>query len=162
MVNTFLPYSNYRKIAKTLDTKRLGKQRVEAKQILDAIKKKNAWSNHPATKMWKNYSNSLREYYNCMLDEWVKRGYKNTMRKAKVTKPVTKPWFVKNKILQLSHQASLLRKEPRHYKKYFTHVPPKYKKYSYVWPSHLNKEQLKLIKKSSQINNIQNFAKKLK
>jgi len=37
MVNTFLPYQNFRKIAKILDWKRLGKQRVEAKQIINIL-----------------------------------------------------------------------------------------------------------------------------
>jgi hypothetical protein len=37
MVNTFLTHPDYEKSAKTLDNKRLGKQRVEAKQILDII-----------------------------------------------------------------------------------------------------------------------------
>lgn len=34
MVNTFLPYSSYQECARVLDWKRLGKQRVEAQQIL--------------------------------------------------------------------------------------------------------------------------------
>lgn len=37
MVNTFLPYSNIKKSLKSLDWKRLGKQRVEAKQILGML-----------------------------------------------------------------------------------------------------------------------------
>ena len=38
MVNTFLPYPDFVKSAKALDYKRLGKQRVEAWQILRALR----------------------------------------------------------------------------------------------------------------------------
>ncbi len=36
-MQTFLPYSDFRKSLESLDNKRLGKQRVEAYQIISAI-----------------------------------------------------------------------------------------------------------------------------
>jgi len=36
MVNTFLPYADFVEVAQSLDDRRLGKQRVEAFQILKA------------------------------------------------------------------------------------------------------------------------------
>lgn len=42
MVNTFLPYACFVKSAKALDYKRLGKQRVEAFQIINILDNKTA------------------------------------------------------------------------------------------------------------------------
>lgn len=65
MVTTFIvkhprkrsrPITNIRYTAKILDDRRLGKQRVEAKQIIDAIEKGGkGWSRHPATAAWRYY-----------------------------------------------------------------------------------------------------------
>jgi len=81
-MQTFLPYHNFKKSAKCLDYRRLGKQRIEAKQILNILlvrTKSKAWINHPAVKIWRGYELALQEYYNTIVREWVKRGYKNTM-----------------------------------------------------------------------------------
>ena len=52
-MQTFLPYKSFVKSAQCLDNKRLGKQRVEAMQILKSIYIEDyGWKNHPATKMW--------------------------------------------------------------------------------------------------------------
>ena len=66
-MQTFLPHSNFRKTARYLDYRRLGKQRVEAYQILNVLtgkSKGNGWKNHPAVKMWKGYENALKLYLN--------------------------------------------------------------------------------------------------
>jgi hypothetical protein len=163
MVNTFLPYPNFLKIAKVLDNKRLGKQRVEAKQILDIVTgeaKYTAWRNHPVVKQWMLYPDALKDYINVMIAEWIRRGFKNTMKTYKITKKYKMPWFVKSKVVNLSHQASLLRKEPTHYKKHFTDVPAQYMKYSYVWPSGLTEDQVdELIRSKNKILDIKPFAK---
>jgi hypothetical protein len=55
LMQTFLPSTSFIQSAKCLDYKRLGKQRVEAKTIINILEGKttsNAWRNHPATKMW--------------------------------------------------------------------------------------------------------------
>jgi len=70
-----------------LDYRRLGKQRVEAKQILNILlgkakvnrNGKIPWSNHPAVLMWKGYEEGLKQYYNVIVLEWINRGYKNNM-----------------------------------------------------------------------------------
>jgi hypothetical protein len=52
-MQTFLPYSSFEESARILDYRRLGKQRVEAWQILrslDGITK--GWSNHPAVRRY--------------------------------------------------------------------------------------------------------------
>ena len=77
-MQTFLPYPNFTETAKCLDWRRLGKQRVEANQILNIISgnaKTNAWRNHPAVKMWNGFQESLKQYRNIIIIEWINRGY---------------------------------------------------------------------------------------
>ena len=66
-MQTFLPYESFEKSAQTLDWRRLGKQRVEGMQIINAItgkKRKDGkpykgWINHPCSVMWKDRFMSL-------------------------------------------------------------------------------------------------------
>jgi len=79
-MQTFLPYSDFEKSVQVLDYKRLGKQRVEAAQILDVLEgRKTGWRNHPAVKMWAGYTDALRAYLRACILEWQRRGYKNNM-----------------------------------------------------------------------------------
>jgi hypothetical protein len=146
MVNTFLPFANFKKCAKSLDNKRLGKQRVEAKQIINILTNSTetkGWKNHPAVLMWKGYEKALMMYYNEMVNEWILRGFKNNMTLYNV-KSATMPWFIGIKTIHLSYQANLIRKD-KNYKNIFTDVPSKYIKYTYVWPSKLNSEQISTL-----------------
>ena len=64
-MQTFLPYADFVKTAKCLDYRRLGKQRVEAFQILNILEGKTTkagWKHHPAVLMWKGYENALKKY----------------------------------------------------------------------------------------------------
>jgi hypothetical protein len=81
MVNTFVTSRCLKECAKNLDNKRLGKQRVEAKQIIEALETpgKSSWERHPATKMWKGHVDALKVYYNHIVREWIARGYKNNL-----------------------------------------------------------------------------------
>lgn len=140
MVNTFLPYPSFEQCAKCLDYKRLGKQRVEALQILNVCEKvkrgekKVAWSNHPVVKMWLGYEECLKYYLAVMIREWVERGYKNTMEIPSYDEVFEIPWFIGWDKLHLSHRASLVRKDPKFYSTIFPDTPEEYSKYSYIWP----------------------------
>ena len=48
--------------AKALDNRRLNKQIIECKQILDALNGAKAWSNHPVVLQYKNHQNWLMQY----------------------------------------------------------------------------------------------------
>lgn len=167
MVQTFLPYSDFKKCARILNTKHLCKQRVEAYQLINAIEKekksetnvdskKIAWINHPVTVMWKNNLSALKLYYNCMIDEMEKRGFKNNMivnkeenkKKYEIEENVSYPWWLGWEVFHYSHQASLLRKSPSSYVKYFKNLPEEYRESGYVWPSKLTSKQVKDIKES--------------
>jgi len=53
-MQTFTPYSDFEESLRTLDLKRLGKQRVEVIQIVRALTVPGyAWSSHPAVLMWR-------------------------------------------------------------------------------------------------------------
>ena len=53
-MQTFLPYKTFKQSAQVLDNKRLGKQRVEAYQILRALcGESKGWVHQPATVMWR-------------------------------------------------------------------------------------------------------------
>src|SRR5690349_8169479 len=117
MVNTFLPYSDFQKCAEVLDRLRLGKQRVEAKQIIDTIEQnRKAWRNHPAVNMWRGYTDALKLYFNTIVKEWIKRGYKNNMLiYENLPEQVEMPWWMGNTDFHYSHQASLARKNGQFY-----------------------------------------------
>ena len=69
-MQTFLPVADFKESAKYLDYKRLGKQRVEGMQLLNAMQPdydKKGWLNHPATVMWTGYQNALKLYVNVMI-----------------------------------------------------------------------------------------------
>jgi hypothetical protein len=125
-LQTFLPYSDFEITVKCLDYKRLGKQRVEAHQILNILlgkQKSNAWLNHPCVKMWRGYEHSLGEYMNCCIKEWVKRGYNNTMKlyaddDIRLKNIIKYPIWLGNKKFHASHRSNLLRKNFDFYSKF--------------------------------------------
>lgn len=115
-MQTFLPYDDFRKSLECLDYRRLGKQRVESYQIWRCLKGiKIGWANHPITKMWKGYEDSLAEYTNISIDIWKERGYKNTMEHLPFINPIKPHWFG-NEAFHSSHRAALLFKDFEFYK----------------------------------------------
>lgn len=138
-MQTFLPYSSFVLSASCLDYKRLGKQRVEARQILNILlglarpskNGKVAWINHPAVKMWRGYEVALGWYLDAIIDEWVYRGYKNSMRKAEVYGQLMFPPWLGDQKFHSSHRSNLLRKNREFYSKYgWTEAPD----IPYFWP----------------------------
>ena len=66
-MQTFLPYKDFTQSLSQLDNKRLGKQRVETKYILDLLMQrtdKKGYANHPIVHMWKaNLLKKDKRYY---------------------------------------------------------------------------------------------------
>jgi hypothetical protein len=123
------------KSLKVLDSKRLGKQRVEAYQILNILLKrtnKKAWRNHPAVKMWEGYTNALKLYFNLALKEWISRGYKNNMKYEKINGKIILPSWFGNRKFHKSHRSNLLRKDKKYYSKFGWKEPITL---PYVWPT---------------------------
>lgn len=133
-MQTFLPYPDFEKSVQVLDSKRLGKQRVEAFQILNIIlnrTKKIGWKNHPAVKMWKNNPNALKQYFNEALNEWISRGFKNTMNFEKTRGRIKLPIWFGNKKFHAAHRSNLLRKNKIHYSQFKWKENPNM---PYFWP----------------------------
>lgn len=178
------------KTASILDDKRLGKQRQETSIIINTLKgkyKKLSWSNHPITRSCKQmlFNNddynkyalrAVKYYMNCMIKEFIHRGFKNNYKMWKIkcnrcskfknikfpnkfiyTKcsfccnkfKLYLPWWMYWKPYIQSNFASLLRKNPFHYKKYtkIVNFDDNYSNFGYIWPS-----------KVLEINNYFNYS----
>lgn len=133
-MQTFLPYSDFHKCAEVLDGKRLRKQIVECKQILNCLSfpdgTKMAWINHPAVKMWRGYELALIEYTTIMKSESLRRGYTSNIS-FPVPVKCDMPKWLGNHHLHLSHQANLVRKDIDFYGPKFPGVKAEQ---GYWWP----------------------------
>lgn len=120
-MQTFLPYASFAKSARVLDPRRLGKQRVEAMQILKALdRKEGGWVNHPAVRMWRGYEAALRQYQRAMIVEWMIRGYVNNMEIPRFVPlgNILLPWWLGDPAFHASHRANLRRKDPEWYARF--------------------------------------------
>lgn len=146
-MQTFLPYASFKRTAKVLDLKRLGKQRVEAYQIFRTlIGESEGWKNHPAVLMWKGYEHALLDYGITMCNEWISRGYSDSMKpifesyiesyfpdKEEYDLP---PWMGK-RLFHNSHKSKLIQKYPSHYRTRFNKGKknPVPEDLDYWWPT---------------------------
>lgn len=137
-MQTFLPYRSFVQSSKVLDRQRLGKQRIEAWQILQVLltENKRGWDNHPAVLQWAGYEDALRCYGLSMSIEWRKRGYEDNMEKRfRANLPTDQlfnlpPWLGDERV-HSSHRANLLRKMPGFYSQYNWVEKPSDE---YFWP----------------------------
>jgi hypothetical protein len=144
-VQTFLPYPGFSDSARVLDQRRLGKQRVEALQVLRGLTVPGyGWRHHPAVKMWTGYIEGLVRYGLAMCEEWTSTGRADTVAATLVAEhgdPRTEeelrtagelpPWLGMPE-LHLSHRSSLVRKDPEYYLPIFG---PTDDALPYVWPT---------------------------
>ena len=122
-MQTFLPYRDFKQSLRILDWRRLGKQRLEAHQILNVLLERTdtkGWRNHPITRMWDGYEDALKMYFNLCVEEWVDRGYNNTMVLEDVPEwgKIKYPHWLGNKSFHSSHRANLLRKDYEYYSQF--------------------------------------------
>lgn len=111
-------------------------------QILNTLRgKSKGWRNHPAVLMWYGFEHALEAYHDIIINEWVARGFKNSM-------PLMIPggwyntikefplWCWDNRLFA-SHRSNLLRKDPVFYGQYgWTEGPD----LPYFWP--VTKEEI--------------------
>jgi hypothetical protein len=150
-VQTFLPVKSFVQSMEFLDDRRLGKQRVEAGQILEILLNKpilpvnlrsvvpfdrsfSPWSRHPAVQMWKGHEEWLLLYLACSVGEWCSRGFTNSIvvpaYDAKSQKP---PAWLGYEPFHLSHRANLIRKLPAQYLKFWPE--DRNDDLKYFWPT---------------------------
>jgi hypothetical protein len=135
-MQTFLPYKSFKKSAKALDNRRLGKQRVETLQILKALSIDSyGWKNHPAVKMWKGYEPALIEYGTEICNEWLLRGFKDTckekIRAFSNNQSIIYPEWITSDFIT-THRSNLIRKAPEYYQKLWPGIPSNLE---YIWPT---------------------------
>ena len=138
-MQTFLPYPDFRISAKCLDYRRLGKQRVEVLQLLNALRgESKGWRNHPAAIMWEGCEHALVIYGIIMCDEWIVRGYTDTIRdKLEILdKEYNRdfyilPSWIFDDSFHASHRSNLLRKDKEWYSQFGWKEP---NNLPYVWP----------------------------
>jgi hypothetical protein len=150
-MQTFLPYPDFRATAAVLDTRRLGKQRAEAVQILRGLTVPGyGWRRHPAVLMWTGYEEALVRYGLEICSRWCSLGRSDTCGallraglaaavgtarvrgQAALARAGELPPWLGNADFHRSHQSSLLRKDPGHYRRHFPGVPDDL---PYVWPA---------------------------
>lgn len=134
-MQTFLPYPDFTHSASVLDRQRLGKQRVEAKQILLALENPGyGWQNHPAVKMWRGREAALAVYGLRVCEEWTRRGYKDSLTQFFKVRLQIMPMFpswLGDPAFHASHRSNLLRKLPAHYRQFWPGEPADL---PYIWP----------------------------
>ena len=147
-LQTFLPLPSFSHSAHVLDRARLGCQRKECLQILNALRNGGGWINHPAVKMWRGYEPALGLYMTLCIKEWEQRGYINTMVEPYDAKwqpnplssfgemmvplgDIKMPLWLRRDDFHASHRSNLIRKSPEYYEKYGWTEPSDLE---YVWP----------------------------
>ena len=147
-MQTFVTHPDFTRSAIVLDNKRLGKQRVECLQIINALAKSSkGWINHPATKMWRGYEIALGWYSIAICNEWICRGYKDTC-KDKIIESLNRlfnidihskecinfhyPFWWGWDEVHSSHRAALLYKDFEWYSKFKWREKPAL---DYYWPA---------------------------
>ena len=159
-MQTFLPLPDFFASAAVLDRQRLGKQRVEAMQLLRLISTPTellrGWKNHPARRMWCGFPEGLGFYAIVMIRRWLSLGYRDTCREKILSalsgggfsaseknledryeealrerdSAFLPPWFG-DEAFHSSHRSNLLRKDPQWYGQFgWTESPD----LPYIWP----------------------------
>lgn len=148
-MQTFLPCADFAATAAVLDPRRLGKQRVEALQVLRALTRSGyGWQHHPAVRMWRGHAQAVAAYGLAICTEWTARGRADTcaatialdLTAAGEAPPRTQaelaalgllpPWLGDERVHR-SHRRALLAKDPDHYGPLFPDDEPAAE---YYWP----------------------------
>ncbi|GHE35631.1 hypothetical protein GCM10018785_01590 [Streptomyces longispororuber] len=150
-MQTFLPFPDFTASAAALDARRLGKQRVEALQVLRGLTVPGyGWRNHPAVRMWTGYEEALVRYGLDICGVWTATGRADTCATTLLTDFTAHrpdggvrtqeelaadgelpPWLG-DPAFHRSHQSALRRKDPEIYAALFPGVPDDL---PYVWPA---------------------------
>ncbi|HXV92502.1 MAG TPA: MSMEG_6728 family protein [Pseudonocardia sp.] len=149
-MQTFLPYPDFGASAGVLDDRRLGKQRVEALQVLRAVTRQTyGWKRHPAVRMWAAHPEGVAAYGLAVCAEWVRRGHADTCAatigldlaeaglpaprpQAELARAGGLPPWLGDERLHRSHRAALVRKDPAYYGPLFPDADPAL---GYFWPA---------------------------
>ncbi len=148
-MQTFLPHPDFELSARSLDPKRLGKQRVECIQVIRGLTREGyGWRHHPAVKMWRGYEEALGRYALTCCQVWTELGFADTcattiqadlaaagLREIRSEEELhgagaVPPWLGDAEFHR-THQSALVRKDPDFYRSRFPDVPDDL---PYLWP----------------------------
>jgi Pyrimidine dimer DNA glycosylase len=148
-MQTFLPYADFAASAAVLDDRRLGKQRVEALQVLRALTYEGyGWQRHPAVRMWVGYPRAVAAYGLTICAVWTAADRADTcaatiradLARAGLPAPVSEqtlarlgllPGWLGDERVHRSHRSALVRKDPDFYGRLFDDADPAL---PYYWP----------------------------
>lgn len=141
VTTTWVPETEFKKVARCLDDRRLGAQRGEGLIVLRALTDRSAsgaWTNHPAVRMWRGHERSLCEYGIAVCREWRARGWadQSLPKFVAVWKtlpgPSEKPpWWGEHRIHE-DHRRTLLARLPNWYRQFW---PDEEAREGYEWPA---------------------------
>ncbi|MDK1474682.1 MSMEG_6728 family protein [Streptomyces sp. 549] len=150
-MQTFLPYADFTESARALDPRRLGKQRVEALQVLRGLTVPGyGWRHHPAVKMWIGYREALVRYGLAVCAVWTEAGRADTCAAllvgdlaeaghrghvrdgTELAEAGELPPWLGDEEFHRSHRSALVGKDPAYYRPLFPDVPAGL---PYVWPT---------------------------
>ena len=149
-MQTFLPYPDFARSAAVLDIRRLGKQRVEAIQVLRGLTVPGyGWRHPPAVRMWTGSEEALVRYGLEVCREWSAAGRRDTCAatlvadftasvhagrvrtQQELARAGDLPPWLGVEAFHRSHRAALVRKDPGYYSARFPGAPDAL---PYVWP----------------------------
>lgn len=118
-MQTFMPHTEFNRIARSLDTVRLNKQITECGQMLSALfGDSRGYANHPATQAWQGYESGLYCYAAAMANQWFTRtrksshgGWSNCANYACMFDGTHRvPWWIGCTSFHETHQSRLIHK----------------------------------------------------
>lgn len=123
-----------------LDSPRLGKQRVEVKQLLAG-----QFPNHPASKMWREHEHALVAYGIICCKAWIKRGHADSLigefrdRRTMLLDdgfPLVWPWWFGHPGMVRTHQTKLFYKGSPKWVQQHAESAPRHRpmQLPYLWP----------------------------
>lgn len=143
-MQTFLPYPGFTDTAAVLDGPRLGKQRVEALQILRALQLPDyGWQNHPAVLMWRGRVPALVSYGLSCVATWRALGHADStahqiaefapqaLSQPDLRRRGLLPSWLGDDRLHESHRSRLIAKDAGYYRPLFPDTPADL---DYYWP----------------------------
>lgn len=157
-MQTFLPYADFAKVAKTLDSKRLNKQILECYQVLNVLSNddpKAGWRNHPAVKMWRGHEHGLYKYAMAMVSEANLRSIKTDKNVENLRNVRSRAgnrwgnampsWYYNQDLMKritTTHKANLFKKQPEAYPQFISALDSEYNepccdKCQYFWVTHV-------------------------
>ena len=139
----YLPYPDFEKSVQCLTTNHLNRVRTNCQLMAKAFLEPSRWCYHPSFKAWKPYYKAFQYYHDCVVKEWIGRGFNTKAVLFGAPKPERKdmPWFIGNDRYHSSMRSNLIRLNFT-YKERCEWVEDG--KQPYLWPNN-NTYQLDLI-----------------